>query len=70
MFGELSPRPRNALCRNPEKEKGSLLTVRERELIHQLVSDPGANHRKIAETLHISEHTVRNMSPASTASSA
>lgn len=59
IFDEAS-RPGNAARRDTEKTTGSLLTARERELIHQLITDPSANHRKIAEALHISEHTVRN----------
>lgn len=45
---------------DPDKAKISLLTARERGLISQLVADPSANYKKIAEKLHISEHTVRN----------
>lgn len=36
------------------------LTVRERELIEELLRDPSANYGRIAAKLHISEHTVRN----------
>lgn len=59
IFGELS-RTGTTPRRDAEKAKRSLLTVRERELISQLVADPSANYRKIAERLHITEHTVRN----------
>lgn len=59
IFVELS-RTGTTPRRDAEKAKRSLLTVRERELISQLVADPSANYRKIAERLHITEHTVRN----------
>jgi DNA-binding NarL/FixJ family response regulator len=59
IFVELS-RTGGAPRQDPEQAKKSLLTARERELIGQLVADPSANYRKIAERLHISEHTVRN----------
>jgi two-component system nitrate/nitrite response regulator NarL len=36
------------------------LTVRERELIDELLQDPSGNYARIATKLHISEHTVRN----------
>lgn len=63
IFGELS-RTGTTPRRDAEKAKRAQLTVRERErereLISQLVADPSANYRKIAERLHITEHTVRN----------
>ena len=59
IFIELS-RSGSAPRRDPEKVKMSLLTARERQLISQLVADPSANYRKIADKLRISEHTVRN----------
>ncbi|HEX2333287.1 MAG TPA: response regulator transcription factor [Burkholderiales bacterium] len=36
------------------------LTTRERELVAELVQDPGATYNKIAAKLRITEHTVRN----------
>lgn len=59
IFIELS-RTGGASRRSPVKTKTALLTTRERELIIELAADPGANYRKIAEKLNISEHTVRN----------
>lgn len=59
IFGELS-RTGAAPRRDTDKAKRAQLTVRERELISQLAADPNANYRKIAEKLHITEHTVRN----------
>ena len=59
IFIELS-RTGTTSRRDTKKAKRSLLTMRERELISQFVADPSANYRRIAERLHISEHTVRN----------
>jgi two-component system nitrate/nitrite response regulator NarL len=59
LFGELlrtgaAPRP------NAEELQWAQLTVRERQIIIQVSANPSANTGKIAERLHISEHTVRN----------
>ena len=59
IFVELS-RTGTTARGDTEKAKRSQLTMRERELISQLVADPSANYRRIAERLHITEHTVRN----------
>jgi two-component system nitrate/nitrite response regulator NarL len=59
IFVELS-QSRGAPREDPAKAKVSQLTAREREVISALVTDPTANYGKIAEKLHISEHTVRN----------
>jgi DNA-binding NarL/FixJ family response regulator len=45
---------------DPEARKISLLTDRERQIIVGVASDPGVTVRKLAHTLHISEHTVHN----------
>ena len=45
---------------DPEQLKASLLTDREREIITAVASQPGVTVRRLAETLHISEHTVHN----------
>jgi DNA-binding NarL/FixJ family response regulator len=45
---------------NPEQNKISALTVREREIIALTATNAGATARTIAEKLHISEHTLRN----------
>lgn len=45
---------------NPERQKISALTVREREIIVLTAINVGATARAIAEKLHISEHTLRN----------
>ncbi len=49
-----------AQAADPEQQKISALTDREREIIAVTVSHAGATARVIAETLHISEHTLRN----------
>ena len=45
---------------DPEQKKIALLTERERQIIIGVASNVGATARTIAETLHISEHTLRN----------
>lgn len=45
---------------DPERTKIDALTAREREVISELVADPSSNYKKIADRLHITEHTVRN----------
>lgn len=59
IFAELS-QVRAAPSEDPEKAKIALLTTREREVIHALITDPVANYGRLAAKLHISEHTVRN----------
>lgn len=57
VFVELS-RPRA----QPEPERRELdsLTVRERDIVAQLVADPGTDNKRLAEKLRIGEHTLRN----------
>ena len=45
---------------DPEQKKIGSLTERERQIIVGVASHVGATARTIAETLHISEHTLRN----------
>lgn len=45
---------------DPEQLKIASLTPRERAIVAQLVNDPGADNRRLAEKLHIGEHTLRN----------
>lgn len=45
---------------DPEQQKISALTVREREIIAISAANAGATARVIADKLHISEHTLRN----------
>jgi two-component system nitrate/nitrite response regulator NarL len=49
-----------AKTRDPEQEKIASLTEREREIVTGIASNAGATARTIAESLHISEHTLRN----------
>ena len=46
--------------RNPEAGKIASLTPREREIIQSVLRNRGAKGEVIAESLHISEHTLRN----------
>lgn len=52
------------LSRPKEKPGGETalgsLTAREREIVEQLVADPGSDNRKLAHKLSIGEHTLRN----------
>lgn len=59
MFVEFS-RGGAGAGRDPELAKISLLTEREREIVSAISGNAGATARTIAETLHISEHTLRN----------
>lgn len=42
------------------KRNLSLLTEREQEVVRSLVTEPGADNKKLAHSLHIGEHTLRN----------
>lgn len=59
VFVELS-RPKGREAASPEKRKLDSLTPREREILAQLVADPGADNKRLAERLHIGENTLRN----------
>jgi DNA-binding NarL/FixJ family response regulator len=58
VFVELSKQKHSEV--EPEKRKLASLTLREREIVGQLVADPGADNRRLADRLHIGEHTLRN----------
>jgi two-component system, NarL family, nitrate/nitrite response regulator NarL len=60
IFVEFSRQGVAAKTRDPEKEKIDSLTEREREIVAGVASNAGATARTIAESLHISEHTLRN----------
>lgn len=45
---------------DPERDKQATLTARELHIIQALVAASGASNRAIAESLFISEHTLRN----------
>jgi two-component system nitrate/nitrite response regulator NarL len=59
IFIELSSRKGGFPVDAAERRIGSL-TAREREIIGQLIADPGADNRRLAARLHIGEHTLRN----------
>lgn len=59
IFVELA-RPKETPPDDPEKEKLATLTAREREIVEELLRDPGRDNRRIAEKLHMGEHTLRN----------
>ena len=59
IFVELSSRKGGSPADAEDRRIGSL-TAREREIIGQLVADPGADNRRLAGRLHIGEHTLRN----------
>jgi DNA-binding NarL/FixJ family response regulator len=45
---------------DPEKKKLASLTEREQDVVRRLMSHPGADNKKLAQGLHIGEHTLRN----------
>lgn len=59
LFVELSRRKSEAE-ENPEKRKLASLTARETDVVRTLVTRPGADNKKLADSLNIGEHTLRN----------
>jgi DNA-binding NarL/FixJ family response regulator len=59
IFVELSRRNRDPAV-DPEKRKLATLTEREQDVVRTLVTQPGADNKKLAKNLHIGEHTLRN----------
>jgi len=45
---------------DPERRKIDSLTTRERGIIAAIANNPGATAKTVAETLNVSEHTLRN----------
>jgi two-component system, NarL family, nitrate/nitrite response regulator NarL len=45
---------------DPEKKKIAALTAREREIVAAIATNAGATASKVADALHITEHTLRN----------
>ena len=45
---------------DPVEQKLAALTGREQEVVRILATDPGADNKKLASSLHIGEHTLRN----------
>lgn len=58
LFVELSTR--NARPADPEQKKIASLTKREADVIHRLVEQPGADNKKLADSMCMGEHTLRN----------
>jgi DNA-binding NarL/FixJ family response regulator len=59
LFVELS-KHKDDPAKDPEKRKLATLTEREADVVRTLVTKPGADNRKLADTLNIGEHTLRN----------
>jgi DNA-binding NarL/FixJ family response regulator len=45
---------------DPERQRISNLTARERQIVSEIASETGTPIKTIADRLHISEHTLRN----------
>ena len=58
-FVELSTRKSDP-AKDAEKRKLASLTAREADVVRTLVTKPGADNRKLAHTLNMGEHTLRN----------
>ena len=59
LFVELSKQKSDA-AKDPEQRKLASLTPREADVVRTLVTKPGADNRKLADSLNIGEHTLRN----------
>jgi DNA-binding NarL/FixJ family response regulator len=59
IFLELA-RKKAANAKDPEQQKITCLTPRERQTIAAMVGDASAPGKRVAELLHISERTLRN----------
>jgi len=59
LFVELS-RQKSQVLADPAARKLQSLTSRELDVVRSLVSQPGADNRALASSLHIGEHTLRN----------
>jgi two-component system, NarL family, nitrate/nitrite response regulator NarL len=59
MFIELS-RPKREAAPDRDQVKLQSLTARERDVVRQLLQDPGATNHKLAKRLQMGEHTLRN----------
>jgi DNA-binding NarL/FixJ family response regulator len=60
IFVEFSRRSAVQHKPDPEQQKIASLTERERQIIAGVAANAGATAKTIAESLHISEHTLRN----------
>lgn len=59
IFGEFT-RPRAAVKQDPEREKLASLTAKERKIVDAIVAGNGMTNKALAQSLFISEHTLRN----------
>ena len=59
LFVEISRRKQDANA-NPEQVRLASLTQREHDVVRKLLTVPGADNKKLATSLHIGEHTLRN----------
>lgn len=59
IFGEFT-RPRGAAKPDPEREKLTSLTAKERKIVDAIVAGNGMTNKALAQSLFISEHTLRN----------
>jgi DNA-binding NarL/FixJ family response regulator len=59
LFVELS-RQKSQVAADPAKRKLASLTEREQDVVHSVVTRPGADNKTLATSLHIGEHTLRN----------
>jgi DNA-binding NarL/FixJ family response regulator len=59
IFVELSRRKADPSL-DPAKRKLASLTEREQDVVRTLMTEPGSDNKKLATSLHIGEHTLRN----------
>ena len=59
LFVELS-RQKSQAAADPAKRKLASLTEREQDVVRSVVTQPGADNKTLATSLHIGEHTLRN----------
>ena len=59
IFGEFT-RPRAAPKKDPELEKLASLTAKEHKIVDAIVAGNGMTNKALAQSLFISEHTLRN----------
>lgn len=59
IFVELSRQKREPAL-DPVQRKLASLTEREQDVVRILITQPGADNKKLAKNLHIGEHTLRN----------
>jgi len=59
IFVELSRRKRDG-AEDTARKKLEMLTEREHDVVRTLITQPGADNKRLARNLHIGEHTLRN----------